>query len=202
MRFFRTPWIVRRVFPRRTWKYASSDTVYLTFDDGPTQGLTSWILQLLEERSVKATFFCVGANAKKLPELMEAIRSQGHVVGNHTMRHEKGTEQDYMAYRTSVDEAAPFTDEHLFRPPYGRLPAGHARKIGQDYRIVMWTWLSYDFDPAVSVQRILQQAEKIRPGDVLVLHDNEKVQERVKELLPALLDLLEKKGYRFGLISA
>lgn len=190
------------MFPRRTWGFSSSDTVYLTFDDGPTPELTEWILEELARDHISATFFCVGENARKYPDLMDRIRQQGHAIGNHTMQHEKGTKTSYGEYRDSIDQAAPLTDAQLFRPPYGRLPMGHGRKVGRKYRIVMWSWLSYDYDPKVPVEEILQAAEQIRPGDIIVLHDNRKVEERIKALLPELVEILKRKGYRFGLISA
>lgn len=201
-RFFRTPWIARIFFPGRTWGFSSSNTVYLTFDDGPTETLTPWILDLLKREQIQATFFCVGENAYKLPERMQELRAQGHAIGNHTMRHEKGTSTHFSAYKKSIDEAAPYTSARLFRPPYGRMPAHFTRKLRKEYRIVMWSWLSYDYDHTVEVSTILARAESIRPGDILVLHDNIKVEERLKELLPELIRSLKAKGFQFGLISA
>lgn len=201
-RIFRTPWIARIVFPGRTWGFSSSDTVYLTFDDGPTASLTPWILELLRREEIKATFFCVGENARKLPEWMDAIRKEGHTVGNHTMRHEKGTSTTFKDYSTSIEEAAVHTSSSLFRPPYGRMPAHFTRKLKKQYHIVMWSWLSFDYDHQVSVQHILKHAAEIKPGDILVLHDNLKVEERLKELLPELIRKLKERGFRFGLISA
>lgn len=199
---FRTPWIAKWIFSGRTWGFSSSDTVYLTFDDGPTQELTTWILDFLKQEGVHATFFCVGANAEKFPQLMQTIREQGHAIGNHTMRHEKGTETSYSKFRASIDAAAPHTSTTLFRPPYGRLPMSYTRRLKKEYSIIMWTWLSFDFDPTVPVETILKQAERIRPGDILVLHDNLKVEDRLKTVLPAVIAGLKGKGYKFGLISA
>lgn len=151
---------------------------------------------------MQATFFCVGTNAQKFPQLMQAIREQGHAIGNHTMRHERGTATSYVDYRASIIAAAPYTSTKLFRPPYGRISMRYARRLKKEYSIIMWTWLSYDFDPTVPIETIIQQTERIRPGDILVLHDNVKVEDRVKVLLPALLTRLKGKGYKFGLISA
>lgn len=201
-RLYRTPWIARWIFSGRTWGFSSPDTVYLTFDDGPTEALTPWILDCLKEAKVCATFFCVGANAEKYPQLMQTIQEQGHAIGNHTMRHERGTASSYRDFRASIDAAAAHTSTTLFRPPYGRLPMLYARRIKREYTIVMWSWLSFDFDPTISVNTILKQAERIRPGDILVLHDNLKVEDRVKIVLPALLTTLKAKGYKFGIISA
>lgn len=200
MYLFKTPRIFRWIFPRKIWGFSSKNAVYLTFDDGPTPTLTPWILAALAEYNVKATFFCVGANAQKYLALMDSIRAAGHTVGNHAMRHEKGTKTTKKEYLASIEEAAPHTSNTLFRPPYGRLPFSFITPIRKKYRIIMWSWLSYDFDERIAVSTILKNAEKIKPGDILVLHDNEKVEDRVKELLPALIELLHGKDYRFDVI--
>lgn len=202
MTFFRFPWAGRKLFAGWTWKIPSEDMVYLTFDDGPTEELTPWILSQLQERNIKATFFCVGSNARNLPQLMDSIRAAGHVVGNHTMNHEKGTKTTAEDYLKSIKEAAQYTSGELFRPPYGKLPMGHSKLITEEYNVIMWTWLSYDYDKEIKVDTILNSAESIRAGDILVLHDNVKVKNRLQEILPALLDILERKKLRFGLISA
>ena len=201
IKVFKAPYILRWIFPRRVWGFSSSKSIFLTFDDGPTKELTSWILNLLREKGIRATFFCVGSNASNNPELMKELLADGHVVGNHTMRHETariGNKEQYMA---SINEAQPFTSAKFFRPPHGKLPMTFTRKIGQNYKILMWSWLSYDFDKTVPIERILRKAERqIKPGDIIVLHDNAKIEERAKELFPKLIDLLLQKGYTFDVI--
>lgn len=202
MKLFRTPTIFRWIFPRRTWGFFDTPKkVYLTFDDGPTPSLTSWILEELSKHNLKATFFCVGANVKKYPELMKRIVEEGHVVGNHTMRHEKGTSIDKDLYLQSIAETNELVQSNLFRPPYGRLPMNFTSTINKKYRIIMWTWLSYDYDKTVSVSTILQKAQKIKGGDILVVHDNEKVTERIKEILPELISIVQGKGLEFEAIK-
>ena len=203
MKIFRTPIYFPWFFPRRRWGFSSvSNSVYLTFDDGPTPELTNWILDYLDKENVKATFFCVGSNAKKYPELMERMVSAGHSVGNHTMRHEKGTKVSRKEYLNSIREASSHIDSELFRPPYGRLPLIYGRKIRNDYQIVMWSWLSYDYDKSIPVTRILEEASRIKNGDILVVHDNEKVKGRIKVLLPKLIQVVRDKGLQFEVISA
>lgn len=201
MYLFKTPFIFRWIFPRKVWGVSSLKKVYLTFDDGPTEELTRWILDELQKESIKATFFCVGENAKNNPELMDEIRSAGHVIGNHTMYHENGNKTSKQAYLKSIEEAEPFTSSILFRPPYGRLPISFVKPIRKKYKIIMWSWLSYDYDHSVSVDKILSKVEKIKAGDILVLHDNAKVEERIKVLLPQLIRLLKEKGYNFDVLT-
>jgi len=189
--------------PRRTWGFSSINTIYLTFDDGPTEELTQSILAILKEKEVKATFFCVGANAKRYPELMSKIIQEGHCVGNHTMRHEHAGKTSKKAYLASIDEARNYIDSNLFRPPYGRLPISYVRSIKKNYEIIMWSWLSYDFDVDVTAACILEKAKnQIKPGHILVLHDNLKVKEKLEFFLPKLIDDLKKRGLDFDVISA
>lgn len=201
MYLYKTPLIFRWIFPRKVWGVSHSNKVYLTFDDGPTSELTAWILTELEKEEIKATFFCVGENAKNHPELMEEMRSAGHIIGNHTMRHDNGNKTSKQAYFKSIAEAEPYTSSTVFRPPYGRLPISFVNSIKRNYKIVMWSWLSYDFDYSISEETILSKAEKIKAGDILVLHDNAKVEERIKIILPKLIQLLKAKGFEFGVIQ-
>jgi peptidoglycan/xylan/chitin deacetylase (PgdA/CDA1 family) len=202
MKLFRPYAALRWIFSVRVWRIKSDSKVFLTFDDGPTAELTLQILDILDQYDAKATFFCVGTNAKELPELMNEIRSRGHLIGNHTMHHENALKTSVEDYFDSISAADEFTSSQFFRPPYGRLRMKEALKLAKKYKIVMWTWLSYDFDRSVPVDRILENAErKIRPGDILVLHDNVKVKDRVELLLPALLEVIKRKGLKCELIS-
>jgi len=203
IKVFKTPNLFKWIFHRRVWGFSDSKAVYLTFDDGPTKELTPWILNFLKEKQVKATFFCVGANAAREPALMESIRKNGHAVGNHTMYHENGVKTSKADYMQSIEEASQHIQSNLFRPPYGRLPVLFTKKIRQQYSIIMWSWLSYDYDPSVDIDVILKSARKeIKGGDILVVHDNMKTTDRLKELLPALIDIVREKGLEFRVISA
>ena len=198
MKFFRVPGYISMFFRHRVWRVANdSKTVCLTFDDGPVPEATPWILELLKEKGMKATFFCVGDNVRKHPEIFKQILSEGHAVGNHTMRHEKGIVTEESSYLDSVDEASKYIESSLFRPPYGRMTGKQSRVLRKKFRIVMWTWLSYDYDQNVPTQRIVQKAKKeIRSGDIVVFHDNMKSFDRLKEILPEVLNDLEKKGLK------
>jgi peptidoglycan/xylan/chitin deacetylase (PgdA/CDA1 family) len=158
MKNFRIPFFVPWIFPRRIWKLKSKNTVYLTFDDGPQVGLTDWILDFLNERKIRATFFCVGENVKNYPELFAKIQAEGHRVGNHTMKHERGTKTNRSNYLNSVKNASDYIESDLFRPPYGRLPLWKTADIRKKYKIVMWSWLSYDFDKTVAIEKVLDSA--------------------------------------------
>lgn len=200
IRFFRFPKVFQYLFPNRLWKVKDEKSVYLTFDDGPTD-TTDWVLDYLKNKGIKATFFCVGENAERNPEKYSRIVMEGHAVGNHTMRHEKASNTSVTNYSKSISEAAEILNSKLFRPPYGRLPVNYMKSIPKDMKVVMWSWLSYDFDKRISVERIIKRAESIKPGDVLVFHDNEKVGQRIREILPPIIELIQQKGLSFKTIS-
>lgn len=201
---FRTPYIFRWIFHRRIWGFSIKEPViYLTFDDGPTTECTEWILNTLESQNALATFFCVGSNVAAQPELTEKILQKGHVIGNHTMHHEKGTSTSRADYYKSIEKAAQFIDSNLFRPPYGRIPMSYTKHLRRkNYRIIMWTWLSYDYDSSIPIDKILASATSIRNGDILVLHDNKKSFERLQIILPEILRIAKEKNLKFGVISS
>lgn len=203
MRLFKTPQFFKWIFPRRMWGFSRSvNTVYLTFDDGPNPDITPWILDYLKQEDIKATFFCVGSNIIRYPELFERIKSEGHTVGNHTMSHDKGTNVSFKDYKKSISDTQLLVKNNLFRPPYGRIRAWQSYFLAKKYTIVMWTWLSYDFDPSVSITSIIDKAKsQISAGDILVLHDNDKVKDRVKELLPKLVQVIRDKNHSFDVIA-
>ncbi len=201
MKLFRMPDFFRLLYPKRVWKMESRDSVYLTFDDGPTEELTHWVLDELDKQNIKGTFFCVGENVKKYPEIFNEIIKRGHTVGNHTMNHEKGSDVLKTAYLESIEECVGLISSRLFRPPYGRLPRKWDKIISESYKIIMWSWLSHDFDESVDISRIFKKAEsQIKAGDIIVLHDNNKTSHRLKEILPRLIEIIQKKGLKFDVL--
>ncbi|ASS50206.1 MAG: hypothetical protein A3D31_11605 [Candidatus Fluviicola riflensis] len=201
LRLFRPPRWIDWVYPSCTWRFVVSDnTVFLTFDDGPHPDITPFVLEQLVKFNMKATFFCVGENMVRYPELVNAILEQGHRIGNHTMRHTKGTSVTNEEYLQSVQDFDRNFQTGLFRPPYGKMRVSQRRQMKQRFRIIMWSWLSYDYDTTVSVQTILKRAGKIKKGDIIVLHDNPKITERQKELLPLFLQLLQQKNLKSAVI--
>lgn len=203
MKLFKTPRFLRIFFPNKTWGFSRSEkAVYLTFDDGPDPDLTPWVLDFLKEKHLPATFFCVGENVKKYPEIYARILAEGHTVGNHTMKHEKGVKTDLKSYLESIESAKEYIDSKLFRPPYGRMTLSQTREVKKHYRIIMWSWLSFDYDKNIPVEKILRKAKnQIAPGDILVLHDNAKTKERLKILLPEIVKIVGKKELVFTRIS-
>lgn len=201
MKLFRYPRIFDLLFPNRVWRIKDGDAVYLTFDDGPTE-TTRWVLDLLKEEGIQATFFCVGNNLLRNPDLKDRILNEGHILGSHTMSHERATKTKITTYSDSVESALELAGSMLFRPPYGRLPLAHKLRLPKEAKIIMWSWLSYDFDENVTPGKILERLKSVKPGDILVFHDNEKVDQRIREILPSVIESLKMKGLKFGTISA
>lgn len=200
---FRPPYLFRWIFHRRIWGFSVREPyVYLTFDDGPTDQCTEWILKTLDAYNAKATFFCVGTNALNHPELLQKIKAHGHTLGNHTMHHERGTKTEKKAYFESINQTKELIDSKLFRPPYGRIPMKYTSEVRKEYDILMWTWLSYDYDQTVPIESILNSAKSIKAGDIIVLHDNKKSFERLQIILPKLLEIIEAKNLGFKAISS
>ena len=204
IKLFKTPRFLYWIFPRRTWGFSrKKNSVYLTFDDGPQPEITEWVLDFLKEKNIKATFFCVGNNLLKYPKITERTKLEGHLVANHTMHHNKGTKTSFKKYKESIDETSKLVSNNLFRPPYGRITALDSFRINKEYKIIMWTWLSYDFDRNVSIEKILDKAKKqIKAGDIIVLHDNIKTFDRLKLLLPGIVKIIQDKKLTFEVINS
>jgi len=180
------------------WQVKTDEkTVYLTFDDGPIPELTDEILGILERYNAKATFFCVGENVKRYPEIYDRILGNGHATGNHTHHHLKGWSVNCAEYMNDIQEAGRHIDSVLFRPPYGLMTYKQAKNLSKEYKVVMWSVLTRDFDAAVGNEECLQIAlEGLKPGAIIVFHDNLKAREKVRYALPLLLEQMEKEGYR------
>jgi peptidoglycan/xylan/chitin deacetylase (PgdA/CDA1 family) len=168
--------------------------VHLTFDDGPIPEVTPWILDELKKFGQKATFFCVGDNVKKYPDIYVRILNEGHSVGNHTFHHINGWHTKKSDYLDDIALAGDRMETVLFRPPYGKLSLGQYLQIRKKYQIVMWTYLSGDFDPDFQPETCMRQvANCSRNGCILVFHDNLKTIDNLKLILPEILMFYKKQ---------
>lgn len=205
LHFYKTPGLLKSIFSDLVWDIPTKDkTLYLSFDDGPVPHLTDYILDQLQEYDAKATFFCVGDNIRKHPDLAEKIVSHGHTLGNHTYNHLKGWTTPNEIYEQNTEhcqaQIAQFQQQSkpLFRPPHGQISINQIRLLKQKYRIIMWDVLAYDFDNSQSAQKSLQKSIKhTKSGSIVVLHDNYKAEEKLKYLLPRYLKHFNKKGFSF-----
>lgn len=195
----KTPQLVKNILSNFTWHIPTSEKViFLTFDDGPIPEATPWVLEVLRGYDAKATFFCVGDNVRKHPEVFQQILEEGHAVGNHTFNHLKGWKTNTSDYLENVARCAQMVESLLFRPPYGALKPSQARILKSHYRIVMWDVLSGDFDPKISPEQCLQNVlDNIQPGSIVLFHDSLKAEPRMRFALPRVLEKMHGEGWRF-----
>lgn len=249
----RPPKLLHALLPGCEWTAApavsSTPVVYLTFDDGPIPDETPWVLEQLGQFDARATFFCVGDNVARHPEIARAALAAGHRLGNHTQHHRSawqitGTEyleevaacnrtlqavlgddkvlgvgcsilgQEYSIPNTryripNTGYPTPSTTQHpvptphslaklLFRPPYGRLTRSLIRELKPDFRVIMWSVLTRDYDPGLTPEKCLRQTlAAVRPGDILVFHDSRKASARLRYVLPRVLAHFAERGFRF-----
>ncbi|WP_421751787.1 polysaccharide deacetylase family protein [Croceimicrobium sp.] len=196
------PKLYQALKPGFIWRLsadASKPTIYLTFDDGPIPAVTPWVLAQLKAYQAKATFFCIGDNVQKHPEVYNAVLEAGHSVGNHTFNHLKGSKHSLEEYLANFNLCANLVRSKGFRPPYGRIQTKQARAIRRaGYDIIMWDSLATDWDAKRSGQQCFESVRKhAGSGSIVVFHDSIKAWPRLKEALPLCLDYYSKLGYRF-----
>ncbi len=194
------PLWMRAFYPNRIWQMPNNHKViYLSFDDGPHQHITPQVLSMLEDYQAKASFFCVGDNVRKYPEVFSNIIQRGHAVGNHSFHHLNGWKTDKQAYVNDIVKANALIQSNLFRPPYGRLKSNQAKTlISHGYEIVMWTLLSSDYDDQLSKEKCTERLLKtIRPGAIVLFHDSDKAKRNMIYALERLLYEGTRQGYRF-----
>lgn len=199
MYLVKTPQFIQNLFPNFTWRIPTEEKVlYLTFDDGPIPEVTPWVLNQLKLYNAKATFFCVGDNIRKHPQVFQQVKEQGHSVGNHTFNHLNGWSTDNIPYFHNVRNGASMVHTILFRPPYGRLKPKQSQFLQRHYRIVMWDVLSGDFDANISEEQCLANVvNNAQSGSIVVFHDSLKTEEKLAYVLPRTLEHFTKLGYRF-----
>ena len=201
---------IKKIFNNLVWDIPNSDKkIYLTFDDGPIPEVTEWVLDILKTEDVKATFFCIGDNIRKHPEVYKRILSEGHQTGNHTFNHLNGwkTETNHYIdnFKLCETEILKLNAENsfLFRPPYGKIKPSQSKAIRQfGYKIIMWDVLSYDFDSTISAEKCLENViSNTEQGSIIVFHDSLKAEKNLKYALPKAIQILKDKGFVFDVIS-
>lgn len=195
----RLPGYITNLFKDAVWRLNETErVVYLTFDDGPIPEVTPWVIELLRKENIKATFFCVGENVKKYPEVYRRILDDGHSVGNHTFNHWQGLKKGNQEYFENIELAAGFIDSDLFRPPHGFLKPAQYQFLKKQYRIIMWDLISCDYDFRLKPEKVYRNVTGfVRPGSVITFHDSLKAQKNLQEVLPKAISWLKEKGYRF-----
>ena len=199
----KTPEIIKPLASSFIWDIPHVvNEVFITFDDGPIPEVTPYVLDILAEYNAKATFFCVGANAEKNPELLERLLREGHAIGNHTWEHENGWKTAQFGYLRSVMQADEVLNSSLFRPPYGRITKQQADALKKRFSLIMWDVLSGDFDTNISPAQCLKNVtENTRPGSIIVFHDSIKAKDNVLSVLPDFLRFLNDMGWHSSILD-
>ncbi len=203
MYLIKTPFWLRLLYPSLIWRMPDdSKTIYLTFDDGPIPIVTPFVLKKLKAVNARATFFCIGDNVRKHPEVYHNLINEGHSIGSHTFNHLRGWSTPCDEYVANALKAIELTGSLLFRPPHGRIKKRQIQKLREekpDLKIFMWDVLSADYDADVSPQRCLDNVLRhTQPGSIVVFHDSLKAFPRLEYVLPRALEVWQKKGYKFA----
>ena len=206
IRLYKTPNLLKKLMPGYTWHCGGQDKkLYLTFDDGPIPEVTPWVLEQLATSGAKATFFCVGENLVKYPEVAQQALAQGHLLANHTHNHLKGWKASFKEYLQNtaqcqevLESLQPGKAAKLFRPPYGRITKAQAAVLRKEYEIIMWDMLTNDYDATLSPEKCLKKALKYtQSGSIIVFHDSLKAQRNMMYALPRFLEHFSRMGYTF-----
>lgn len=190
---------LRWIYPSALWRMDPTEhSVYLTFDDGPIPESTPFILDTLREHGVKATFFMVGENVQRYPELYHRILEEGHSVGNHTYNH-MGSLRHYVAtYVKNTEKANELIHSDLFRPPHGWMWLGAYNVLRRKYKIVMWDLVTRDYSHLLNAFDVLRNVVLYsRNGSIITFHDSLKSIDKLHTALPRSIEWLRDQGYQF-----
>lgn len=201
---------LRWLYPHALWRMDPSEkAVYLTFDDGPIPEATPFILDVLDELDIKATFFMVGDNVRRYPELFHEVMRRGHRIGNHTYNHIGALRHSTWDYLANVQRAHAlmFPDcadlsRLLFRPPHGWMgPAQYRTLRRYGYRVVMWDLVTRDYSCRLTAQDVLDNVKRYtREGSIITFHDSLKSIGKLREILRPSLLWIRSQGYEFRLL--
>jgi peptidoglycan/xylan/chitin deacetylase (PgdA/CDA1 family) len=191
---------IQYFFPSLVWRKENSENnIWLTFDDGPSPEVTPYILQVLKHEKIKATFFLVGEQIEKFPNLVNDILSDGHLIANHSYSHKNGwltSKEKYLKDIENCQELIP--QNKLFRPPYGKITTAQISLLKEKYKIILWDVLSWDFSKKTTPKRVKQNVLKnTKNGSIIVFHNNQKSFRNLRVLKETIQEL-KKQGFRFS----
>ena len=207
----KTPNLIPMLYRNQVWSFSSKKkNIYLTFDDGPTSEITEWVIDTLGQHMAKATFFCIGQNIEQHPDIFKRLIHEGHAIGNHTYDHLNGWKSSNNDYLNSILKTEKIINKllvskqsKLFRPPYGKIKRTQAKKLIENtYDIIMWSVLSADFDNSIDEVECLNNVIKnTENGNIIVFHDSAKSFDKLKFVLPKVLEHFSNIGYCFKTID-
>ncbi|WP_342088054.1 polysaccharide deacetylase family protein [Dyadobacter sp. OTU695] len=200
-----SPFWLKAFFPGFTWHIPTNEKIiFLTFDDGPIPDITENVLEILAKFKAQATFFSIGNNVLKHPDVYEMVKNGRHSIGNHTFNHMNGWKTEDAIYLENIRQCEVQLNlkTKLFRPPYGRIKKSQSRVVLQDKQIIMWDVLSGDFSPEIGPEICLKKSiQHTRPGSIVLFHDSIKASKNMLYTLPRYLETFTERGYRFEAIG-
>ena len=196
-----SPWL-RLLYPKALWRINPEEkAVYLTFDDGPIPEVTPRVLDILDHYGVKATFFMVGDNVRKHPEVFRQVVERGHRLGNHTFNHLGGIRHTTRDYVRNIHKANAYIHSDLFRPPHGWLRHRQYYFLKRHYKLVMWDLVTRDYSKRLNAQDVFNNVKRYaRPGRIITFHDSLRSASKLWEALPRSIEWLLEQGYTFKTI--
>jgi peptidoglycan/xylan/chitin deacetylase (PgdA/CDA1 family) len=197
----KTPKIFQAIFPSLVWGNTTNEKkVWLTFDDGPTPEITPFVLDTLLFYNVKATFFCLGEQMVKYPEILQRIKAEGHSIGNHSYSHPNGFTTCTKKYLKDIKKCQKIIPEtKLFRPPFGNIYPWQIGKLKKEYKIIMWNVMGWDFNKNTSKEKCFFNVVKnVENGSIILLHDNKKSRKTLQYALPKIIETLKERGFAFS----
>lgn len=194
--------LLRWLYPRALWRINPEErAIYLTFDDGPIPEVTPWVLDVLDKYGIKATFFMVGDNVHKHPEIYEDVVRRGHRIGNHTYHHIGGLRHGIRSYLHDVEMANELLHTDLFRPPHGWMKWSQYIAVLLRYKVVMWDLVTRDYSNRLNGHDVLRNVRHLaRPGSIITFHDSLKSHDKILYALPRAIEWLQSEGYAFKTI--
>lgn len=189
----KVPKIIDKIYPDRIWRIKKPNAVFLTFDDGPHPVLTPWLLDFAKNENIPLNFFWLGENIERYPKLLDEARSKGHFIGNHGYSHLNSSKVSSASYIANFEKSKNLVPKLYFRPPYGVLSRKNEQIIKGSSKIVMWTWISCDWEEKESVEAIIRNLDKnISQHQLLVFHENEKSKDKIPKLMPRVVEIMRK----------
>lgn len=201
--FYDPPLVIKKSFKDFYWN-TSNNKVLLTFDDGPNPNTTEIILKKLSDEKIKGLFFCVGENAKKYPELIKAIKLEGHSFGNHTFNHKILNQISFNERIHQIKSTNELFKDYFnielkfFRPAHGKFQLSTSslmKKINMEN--VMWSLLTYDYKNDISIVKFAVK-KYLNKNSIIVLHDSNKSKNIISDSIALVAEEVRNKNYQFG----
>lgn len=196
----------RLLFPSLLWQMPSQK-IFLTFDDGPHPTATPRVLDVCRKHTLRVTFFLTGKNIEGNEHLVHQMIKEGHSIGVHGYHHTRSIalskEQTKKEILQTKELLTSLTNQRirLFRPPFGVFSwntIAAAREL--DFLLVMWSCLTGDFRNWSDEKIIATATKKLKPGSILVFHDNNLTQHKISRVLDQTIEEIKQRGFLFGAI--